>query len=160
MRDSGFNSIRMKVEDRQARLERHLVHQTHKSQVELALQMLSGIREEEDQVICVGLVRRGYFANWSQAQREYFDDAAAKLTGWSDFFLSFTSFNPSTVAPSLVNNDHKILLSHQFGKTFRPPDTVERNLLALLLHSRLSRRGCAGSSTRSTLAIAGRLNRS
>ena len=106
--------------------------------------MLSRIREEEEQEICEQLVRRRYSSNWSAAQSAYFDDAAVKLTEWSDFFLSFTSYNPIAGAPSLVNNEHKILISHEFGKTHRPPETIEKNLLAALLHTRLVQKGLRG----------------
>jgi hypothetical protein len=133
--EGDFRATLHRVRDLQEQLERALSNQPYQRQVAVALEMFNTFRREKDkQAICLELIRRRYFENWSPKQREYFEDSSRKLADWRDYFLSFTSFNPTEGQVSFVNNQHRILIRHGFGQSFRPPDTVKKNLLAQLLH--------------------------
>src|SRR5262245_48836255 len=133
--DTGFDATRNEVQRVMAALERNVDKHKHRDQVRFALETLNTIRKEEARrAILRDLVHARYFPNWSDALREYFDWAAERL-GWQDYFLSFTSYNP-TDDVNVVNSTHRYLIKDRIPNTWRERQAESRaNLVAEMLNN-------------------------
>jgi hypothetical protein len=143
--DSGFNASVHHVSVIAARLERDLEEQTHRNQVVLALGHFNTWgKKDEGREICRELTRHRYAGHWSEEQRDYYEEASKKLECWSDYFLSFTNYNPIAGEVMYVNNQHHQLIRAGLGRSADLAERREKNLVALVLEYTLKNSGLKG----------------
>lgn len=143
--DTGFNSMLNQLRDVARQLEDGLHDLTPREQVGWSLRIFNSFRrEKEKQAICRELTRRRFYGTWTREQRAHFDQASEKLEHWSDYFLSFTNFNPAEGEVIFVNNEYKRLITEGLGRRIGPPETMKKNLLARLLQYRLENKPLQG----------------
>jgi hypothetical protein len=142
--EAGFHVTRRHVENAQAALQRDVDPHTYAGQVEFALRTLNSFKQEDEREILRELVYARYFPSWSVNQRRYFDWAAERL-GWQDYFLSFTSFNPTADEINVVNGTHRYLIRDQTPYAWEDRQAHRTtNLLANLLDHLLRNRQLRG----------------
>lgn len=101
------------------------------SQVKFSLQVfqqLVGSPDQEDE-ICLRLIRLTYYPNWSDPQKTFFERMVVVLTTGQDYFLSFTQRRPPGGGNPL-NSDHRYLIQ-SFG--LEDPQGKDENELARML---------------------------
>jgi hypothetical protein len=136
--DSGFDATLNDVKKIAVELQRNVDGHKYPEQVRFSLETLYGFKQANEREILSALVRARYFASWSDEQRNYFEWAAERL-GWRDYFLSFTSYNP-TDEINVVNSTHKYLIRDQIPTTWQErQDDSRANLLAHMLDNALRR---------------------
>jgi hypothetical protein len=141
--DTGFDSAQTAVKRVLAELERNVDNHDHPEQVRFALETLNAFKLPDDRRILRKLVRARYFQWWSDDQQNYFDWAAERLE-WQDYFLSFTSYNP-TDDVNAVNSAHKYLIRDQIPNNWEERQADSRaNLLAKMLDTFLHNRQLEG----------------
>jgi hypothetical protein len=132
--DSAFDATLNLVSEQAEMLEEGLAGKTHREQVSVALEVFFGAREnEEAQVACRVLTRGRFFRYWSPSQRDYYEDAAAKLESCDDYFLSFTNHNPSEDEAMFVNTEHKTLIRAGLDRPVGMAEARQQNMLAKML---------------------------
>jgi hypothetical protein len=117
--DSAFDTVARDAKTVMAELEENVEREGHdyRDQVRFALRTLNAFKQEKHRAILRELVRARYFPNWSDDQRTYFAWAQERL-GWSDYFLSYTSYNP-TKDRNVVNTNNRYLIKDQIPNTWK-----------------------------------------
>jgi hypothetical protein len=143
--DRGFDATQRHVQNVEFALERNVDGQPYGAeQVKFALKTLNTFGDENDREILSELVHARHSPSWSTDQRTYFDQAAEKL-GWQDYFLSFTSYNPTVGEINVVNSAHRYLIRDQTPEAWEDRQARSRaNLLANMLDYVLRNRQLRG----------------
>lgn len=135
--DTGFDAAVNRVSVLARKLEEELEGRIHSRQVKQALQVFNSHKKRpRRQKICRELTRRRYARHWSQAQRDYYEEASEKLL-WRDYFLSFTNYSPTDGTVMLINRDHMTLIRAGLLRSIKPHEAARENLLAELLNYEL-----------------------
>ena len=131
-KDNVFHATRNRVEGIKRELEdRTGIQRSYQKQARYALEFysqLSGSEDEEDE-ICLRIVRLAYFPKWTDKQKKYFDEVCTTIQQKSDYFLSFTQRNPIN-AGNPINSYHRHLIMN-FG--FDDPQSNPANEFARML---------------------------
>jgi hypothetical protein len=128
-----FHPQRERVERIKRSLEDQVAIQpSYQAQVSHALklfQRLVGSRNQEEE-ICRQLTLRTYYPNWSQQQKDYFDETCSTMANKLDYFLSFTQRNSSGNA-NPINGYHRFLI-RVAGSMPDPLDSTDNELARML----------------------------
>jgi hypothetical protein len=130
--DNVFHATRRRVEMIKRTLEKRVGNQkTYQKQVKYALILFHRLVGSEDQQdeICLRIVRQSYYPKWTDKQKAYFDETSALLKTSLDYFLSFTQRN-QTGAGNPINGAHRYLI--QSMGLLDPVSSVQNELAHML----------------------------
>lgn len=110
-KDDSYNIYFEKLQWLRDDLDAELEGTCGRDQVKACLRQLRS-RDVEDFELLAKLVNLGLYKHWTKRERDYYDTGLNMLTGWKDFFLSYTNRNLNE-----TNNDFKNILRDVYGET-------------------------------------------
>jgi hypothetical protein len=120
------------------------IQTTYQGEVKLSLQKFQQLADSSDQEdeICLRLIRLTYYPNWTPKQTAFFDKMVEAIKKGHDYFLSFTQRRPPGGGNPL-NSDQRYLIQ-SFG--LADPQGKDENELARMLDRllRISKYGFRG----------------
>lgn len=143
--DLAFDGVRHRIEEMKRNLEAMVgAQRAYQDQVKWSLKVINQTPVGAEREETVELVRQAYSNKWRNAQKQYFEDGCKMLETWRDFFLSFTSRNPTREHVNAINANHRHFIEDVIPGTYENSDVKNANLLAEALYYLLRNRQLRG----------------
>lgn len=141
--DRPFDGERNLIQELRSLVDLHLGNKEfYRLQIEFALRLLRRLDTRERKETCRTLILMSEYAKrWEAIPLRYFEQSSLVLIEAVDYFLSFTSRNPSKPNQNEVNRLHKHFIIDSIGqRAYDQADLSERNLVAEAVHYHLGNR--------------------